>query len=395
MKSSLGLASVLKAATNCHPKGLSPHQWKVINTIIACRTPVLGGHRYHCDHCHTNHFVPRSCGNRHCPVCQRSQALEWLENQKSRLLPVPYFHVIFTLPHELNGLIAQNRKQLYTLLFKAASETLLDFGRNNHGVLLGITAVLHTWSQTLGDHYHLHCLVTGGGPAIDGSALWKTVGQKYLFPVKALGKVFRSKYLAGLRRLHKSEALKFYGNLAELTRAAEMEKRIGKACSHSWNVYAKPPFSGPSKVLEYFSRYTHRVAITPSRLQELNTLKGKVQFVYKVRSDPPKKRIMELNLLEFIRRFALHILPPRFMKIRHYGLLSNRDRNQRLETLRRGLQRAMLLANGIIIATEQVSLEQAEVEVEVFSGPICPNCGQGRLRYIESGLSEPIRGSPE
>ena len=196
----LSLAAVLRAGISRSPPSLPRHQWRVLNALLACRTPALGGHQYRCQDCGRLHFVPHSCRNRHCPVCQGRAAREWLARQEAALLPVPYFHLVFTLPHELNPLIRQNQRSLYTLLFTAATETLLEFGQNRFGVQIGITAVLHTWSQTLLDHYHLHCIVTGGGLSAD-DAQWVSTPPHYLFAVRALSAVFRGKFSSGLEKL--------------------------------------------------------------------------------------------------------------------------------------------------------------------------------------------------
>src|SRR5215475_12170664 len=195
-----GLAAVLRAGINSSPPSLPKHHWCILNALLACRTLALGGHRYLCQECGQMHFVPHACRNRHCPLCQGAAARDWLAKQEAALLPVPYFHLVFTLPHVLNPLIQQNQGVLYLLLLHAASETLLEFGQNRFGVQLGITAVLHTWSQTLMDHYHLHCIVTGGGISADGTK-WVTTSSRYLFAVRALSKVFCGKFCAGLEQL--------------------------------------------------------------------------------------------------------------------------------------------------------------------------------------------------
>lgn len=380
-----GLAEILTEAVRVRPPGLSGHQWKVINTLIACRTPVLGGHRYHCDHCGAEHFVPRSCGNRHCPACQSARALEWLEKQRQLLLPVPYFHVVFTLPHSLNGLIARNQTALYNLLFASASQTLLAFGQRHLGGKPGITAVLHTWSQRLTDHYHLHCLVTGGALCAQGH--WCRAHPRFLFPVRALAAVFRGKFIAGLRRLFAKGRLAFHGQPAASGDRQSFETLLTRACAKPWNVYSKRPFAGPEQVLGYFSRYTHRVALSPGRLLWMDIKRRRMRFAWKTRDQPPQSRIMELSLEEFLRRFALHILPPGFTKIRHYGLLANRDRQQRLDQLRRLLQ--------VAVPPEPASTETPPAPAEPDPSaklPVCPRCGHRALR--RTAFEPPIRGSP-
>jgi hypothetical protein len=211
----LSLAAVLRAAIHGSRPSLPKYHWRILNALLACRTAVLGGHCYQCSQCGCAHFVPHSCRNRHCPLCQGKAARDWLDKQKAALLPVPYFHLVFTLPHVLNPSIRQNQRALYTLLFEAASQTLLEFGRNRFNAQLGLTAVLHTWSQTLMDHYHLHCIVAGGGLSEDGSR-WADSGPRYLFAVRALSKVFRAKFCAGLKQLYAAQKLEFQGQIKSL-----------------------------------------------------------------------------------------------------------------------------------------------------------------------------------
>lgn len=310
---------------------LSPHQWKTLRRLAVCRTPALGGQAFYCPHCQREHVVAHSCRNRHCPQCQGAQAVEWLEQQAEVLLPIPYFHLVFTLPHTLNGLIRQNRRALFKLLFEAASQTLLGLGAKRLKAQLGITAVLHTWSQTLLDHYHLHCIVTGGGVACDQSQ-WIGTGTHYLFPVRALSRMFRGKYLAGLQALQAEGKLEFHGQLAVLAPAAKFTALVRQAARSEWVVYAKRPFAGPKQVLAYLSRYTHRVALSPRRL--LATDGQSVTFAYKDYADAARTKTKTLSTTEFVRRFCLHVLPERFVRIRHYGLLGNRQRQERLARAR-------------------------------------------------------------
>lgn len=378
----LSLAEVVRAglASADRPR-LSRHHWKVLNALLACRTPQLGGHRYRCEHCGRQHFVPRSCGNRHCPRCQWHQGQEWLERQQALLLPVPYFHVVFTLPHVLNPLIQQNQGALYHLLFASASQTLLDFGRNNLGAQLGLTVVLHTWGQTLIDHYHVHCIVTGGGLALEGGS-WKSTQDRFLFPVVALAKVFQGKFCEGLQRLYAEGKLQFHGQLSDLAEVTRFEGLVGESTAKSWNVYAKRPFAGPEQVLAYLSRYTHRVAITQRRLLALNPQTNTVRFAHKLRRDParPVWTEMELDTAEFVRRFCLHILPERFVKIRHYGLLANRGRQERVAAVR-----ALLGVSGPTPTPVQPGplLEESAAQAADTPRLLCPHCGHRALVWVE------------
>lgn len=310
---------------------LCPHQWKTVRALAACRTGALGGQLFHCAHCRREHFVAHSCRNRHCPQCQGGLAVDWLEQQQAALLPIPYFHLVFTLPHSLNGLIRQNRRALFNLLFDAASQTLLEFGRGRLQAQIGITAVLHTWSQTLLDHYHLHCIVTGGGLALEGKR-WVRSPAHYLFPVQALSPMFRGKFLAGLNELFEAGELEFHGQLQALGDPSAFITLLQQAARTSWVVYAKRPFAGPRQVLAYLSRYTHRVAISNRRL--LCADAQSVSFTYKDYAEGARRKTMTLDTPEFVRRFCLHILPRGFVKIRHYGLLGNRQRRERLDQAR-------------------------------------------------------------
>jgi hypothetical protein len=308
-------------------------------------------------------------------------------------LAVPYFHVVFTLPHQFNPLIRQNQRLLYSLLFKAASETLLQFGRNNLGAQLGLTLVLHTWNQTLLGHYHVHCIVTGGGPALDGQE-WKSTEPKFLFPVTALGQVFRAKFCEGLQELYAEDRLGFHGQLSGLAETGEFQALVRQATAKDWNVYVKLPFAGPEQVLKYLSRYTHRVAISNRRLIRLDTRAGTVRFIYKVRRKygPPLWKTMDLSLEEFLRRYCLHILPERFVKIRHYGLLANRGRQERLARAK-----ALLEASGIapqpLPSEANAPPQTPEPEASGPSRLVCPHCGERALVWIET-VNGPPRAPP-
>jgi hypothetical protein len=327
------LAAILRAGIEGSHLSLPTHHWRILKALLACRTPALGGHRYLCQECGRTHFVPHSCRNRHCPLCQGAAAREWLAQQQAALLPVPYFHLVFTLPHRLNPLIQQNQQPLYELLFRAATQSLLEFGQNRFGVQLGITAVLHTWSQTLLDHYHLHCVVTGGGLSADGSQ-WVNAPAHYLFAVRALSEVFRGKFCAGLQELYAAGRLQFHGQLTPFGRPNAYKRLLRQAVRQKWVVYAKRPFAGPGQVLAYLSRYTHRVALSPWRLLILNETVQTVTFAWKDYADGAKRKTMTMDLREFVRRFCLHLLPKRFVKIRHFGFLSNRQRKLRVAQAR-------------------------------------------------------------
>jgi hypothetical protein len=348
---------------------LSPPQWKTVRALAACRTGALGGQLFHCGHCRREHFVAHSCRNRHCPQCQGAMAVAWLEEQQAALLPIPYFHLVFTLPHSLNGLIRQNRRALFKLLFDAASQTLLEFGQGRFKAQIGLTAVLHTWSQTLLDHYHLHCVVTGGGLALNGKR-WVRSPAHYLFPVKALSRMFRGKFLSGLNRLFEAGELEFHGQLQPLGAQPAFIALLQQTARTAWVVYAKRPFAGPRQVLAYLSRYTHRVAISNRRLVCADA--RSVTFTYKDYADDARGKTMTLDTPEFVRRFCLHILPERFVKIRHYGLLGNRQRQQRLDQARQ-----------LLAVARPVKEEPAATRVIRETPPArCPFCQQPTLVFV-------------
>lgn len=350
------------------------HHWKVLHAVAACHTPALGGHQYLCRHCGQEHFVPHSCGNRHCPGCHRLQGAQWLEQQSQHLLPIPYFHVVFTLPHQLNPLIQHNQARLYSLLFSSATATLLEFGRNNLQATLGVTAVLHTWGQNLLGHYHLHCVVTGGGLSLDGQS-WVCLRPTWLFPVRALSLVFRAKFRDRLQQLFEQGQLHFPSSDPRLSQPTVFTRWLRRLTRHRWVVYTKLPFATPQAVLAYLCRYTHRVAITNRRLQTLDLSNRTVSFRYKDYAYDQQIRSMTLPIQEFLRRFCLHILPPRFVKVRHYGLLANRDRPARIAQAR-----ALLAPSPRPVEPEQKPLWTVK---HVEPPPlICPHCGHAALVLI-------------
>lgn len=307
--------------------------------------------------------------------------MEWLEQQAENLLPIPYFHLVFTVPHAFNGLIRQNQKALLDLLFAAASQTLLTFGQERFGARIGVTAVLHTWSQTLMDHYHLHCIVTGGGLTQAGDA-WVGSPAHYLFPVRALSVMYRAKFLAGIKELHAAQALEFHGQLAPLAGPKAFSTLLQTAAAQSWVVYAKRPFAGPRQVLAYLSCYTHRVAISNRRLRQAD--EQSVAFDYKDYADRARHKTMTLARLEFVRRFCLHILPARFVKIRHCGLLGNRQRRRRLAQAREIL--------GVQATTASAESKPAPAVTPPPPAPCCPFCRQAAL--VLWGELAPVRARP-
>jgi hypothetical protein len=342
---------------------LSSQQARVMAAIEACRTAQLGGHREYCEACDFERYAYNSCRNRHCPKCQSLAKEEWLEQRRAELLPVPYFHLVLTLPHQLNRLVLANQRPLLNLLFQAGAQTLLQFGRNRFGGQIGFTMILHTWDQTLGPHFHLHCLVVGGALAPD-HARWIAGDSTFLFPVRALSKVFRGKFLDGLRSLLRRERLP--SDHEDLDRMLEELRRT------SWVVYAKKPFAGPEQVLNYLGRYTHRVAISNDRILDFGG--GMVAFAYRDRAHGDLRRTMILPAEEFIRRFLLHVLPRGFMRIRHFGFLANRAKAHALARCR-----ALL---GVEPPPPPQPASAAERILRLTGTDItrCPRCGHTLLR---------------
>jgi hypothetical protein len=326
--------------------GLNSWQLRTLSAIERCRTAALGGHIDTCTDCGSILLSYNSCRNRHCPKCQGHKREAWMQARRQELLPVPYFHVVFTLPEELNTLAMHQPKLVYDTLFASAWQTLTAFGKQQN-VQMGMVSILHTWGQNMSLHPHLHCVVPGGGLRGDGS--WHAIRRdgKFLFHVKALGKMFRAKYVAGLRT------------------AGIVDKGLFDALfAKTWVVYAKRPFGGPRQVVEYLGRYTHKIAISNHRIQAIG--EGKVRFSYKDYRKQGRKGSMELTHREFIRRFAQHILPKGFVRIRHYGFLSSTAKTRRLPVLQKQLSEA-----APAVAVVQ-SLHRR-----------CPCCKKGKLITLE------------
>jgi len=352
-------------------KPLSYKQIKVMRHIKECRTAVLGGHVERCNTCSFERIAYNSCRNRHCPKCQAMAKEQWLNDRKAELLPCGYFHLVFTLPHDLNPVILGNRKQTLTLLFSAANETLQAFARDPQWRLegqLGFIAVLHTWSQTLIDHFHLHCLIPGG-VLVFTKDKWLPASESFLFRVESLAKEFRKRYLRKLKNAYHQDKIKVSGNNV----FGDMLRSLAEC---QWIVYVKRPFSGPEQVLEYLGRYTHRVAISNHRI--LSIAHGKVAFTYR---DPERKtvKVMTLAAEEFIRRFLLHVLPKGFMKIRYFGFLAHRNKKQTIPLLRKLINPKAKLPEKIKETVEQMMLRLTGIDVTT-----CPECRKGRMIKIRA-----------
>ena len=315
-----------------HP--VSAEQVAVIRHLTSCRTAALGGHLDVCPDCGFQRASYNSCRDRHCPKCQAAKQAQWVKTRIERLLPCPHFHVVFTIPEQINPIALRNKRLIYSLIFKAAGETLLQLGSDPKrlGAQIGFTAVLHTWGQNLLFHPHLHCVVTGGGLSSDGDR-WLPTKEDYLLPVRVLSRLFRGKFLAGIQKAYTEGLLEFKGSTDALGRPEKFAALKQELYAKEWVVYSKPPFAGVEHVYHYLARYTHRVAISNSRLLDMRD--GQVRFRYKDYSDNCRQKVMELDAEEFIRRFLLHVLPKGFVRIRHFGLLASKNVSTRLESARR------------------------------------------------------------
>ena len=339
----------------------APHQ-KVMRAVAACRTQELGGHLKQCDTCGFEHPTYNSCRNRHCPKCQSLAKANWLKKQTSELLPVGYFHLVFTLPHVLNGLILAHKKIVLALLFKAASETLLEFGQRRFGGQIGFITVLHTWDQTLKDHFHLHCLVPAGALSFDHSR-WIATRKNFLFPITALSQVFRGKFLDLLQQA------------CDKAKIPPANNQIKASRRTSWVIYAKKPFGSPEKVLDYLGRYTHRVALSNDRIVKVEN--AEVTLSYRDRKDGNRKKTIPLKAQEFIRRFLLHVLPDGFMRVRHFGFLANRSKKHALPQCRKLL--------GLNPAVPEIPNKSAHDLLRELTGidlNRCPACQKGTLVIV-------------
>jgi len=357
---------------------LSCQHRKALRDIRDCRTAVLGGHLYECDRCGHRVKVFNSCRNRHCPKCQATARARWLAQRENELLPVPYFHVVFTLPRQIAHLALHNQRQIYTILFQTASETLLTIARNPRylGASIGFLAVLHTWGQNLHLHPHLHCIVPGGGLSPDGSRWIACRKDSFFLPYKVLSRLFRKLFLLSLGKAFRKGRLHLSGELRDLAKPAAFQSLCEKAANLEWVVHLKPPFGGPRRVLKYLARYTHRVAISNHRLRALEN--GRVSFDWKDYADHSRTKTMALDAVEFIRRFLLHVLPPGLVRIRHFGFLANRVRRRRLIQCR-----ALLAASP-----PPIPIDSDNSTTSVEDPHACPICNRGRLIVIETLCAE-------
>lgn len=362
-----------------HADALSRGQRRVMSAIERCRTAALGGHVEECDACGHQRIAFNSCRNRHCPKCQSLARAQWLEDRQAELLPVEYFHVVFTLPESVAAIAYQNKVVVYDILFHATAETLRTIAADpkHLGAEIGFIAILHTWGQNLLHHPHLHCVVPGGGLAPDGQR-WVPCRPGFFLPVRVLSRLFRRLFLERLQQAFDHGELQFFHALAALQDPQAFAAHLAPARQADWVVYAKPPFGGPRQVLEYLGRYTHRVAISNNRLIDLAD--GEVSFHWKDYRHASRNKVMRLDGQEFIRRLLLHVLPPGFQRIRHYGMLGNRHRAAKLARCRE------LLAAPAPVLPPEAPLDYLDRYQRLTGVSLrdCPKCGRGQMVCIES-----------
>jgi hypothetical protein len=362
-----------------HGASLSTAQRRVMTAIEQCRTAALGGHVEQCDTCGHQRISYNSCRNRHCPKCQSLARAEWLEDRRSELLTTRYFHVVFTVPQEIAAIAHYNKRPVCNILFSAAAETLRRIAADPKylGAELGFFAVLHTWGQTLLHHPHLHCVVAGGGLSADGSR-WIACRPNFFLPVRVLARLFRRLFLAFLEKAFDAKKLTFYGHLQPLRDRPAFQRHLAPARKAEWCVYAKPPFAGPEQVLAYVARYTHRVAISNNRLLAID--ESKVRFHWKDYRNANQQKTMTLAANEFIRRFLLHVLPDGFQRIRYYGFLANRYREQKLARCRQ-----LLAMPEPVLPDDQAAADYRDQYQKLTGTSLseCPACQRGCMVLIE------------
>jgi hypothetical protein len=348
---------------------------RVMRAIEVCRTAVLGGHKDQCDHCGHLEISYNSCRNRHCPKCQTLRKERWIQARSEDLLPIEYFHVVFTIPSELNPLVSMNPKIMYNLLFRSVSETILKLASDPEhlGATVGIIGILHTWGQNLMDHPHVHCIVTGGGLSSDGSH-WVSCRKGFFIHVRVMSALFSRKFLGLLKNSFESGDLVFPGSISHLQEPRAFKSFKSLLYHKKWVVYCKPPFDGPKGVLQYLGRYTHRIAISNNRILAIRD--GTVSFLWRDYADNNHLKTMTLKAGEFIRRFLLHVLPARYVRIRHFGLLANRRRKNNIALC------SEYLGTGKTVTKEKIKQETWQEQLLRICGidvTICPVCQKGRM----------------
>lgn len=372
---------------SAHP--MPANRLRAMRAIETCRTADQGGHVDECSHCGTKQISYNSCRNRHCPKCQFLKKERWIEDRGRDLLPIPYFHVVFTIPDLLNPLVLRNQDTLYAVLFKAVSETLMELSedRKRLGAEIGFISILHTWGQNLMDHPHIHNIVTGGGLSSDRRN-WKSCKKGFFLPVKVMSKLFRGKLIFYLKKLRTEDKLVYPGAISHLAQPAAFNALIAELFKKKWVVYCKPPFDGTKGVLEYLGRYTHRIAISNHRIVKLED--DKVSFRWRDYADDNRRKIMTVDAHEFIRRFLLHVLPDRFVKIRHYGLLGNRCRKKKLDRCRE-----LLACPEQNTEDKSETWQDALLRLTGIDVGRCPACGEHTMRTVEIIQPARCKGPPK
>ena len=388
MSAGLEVADIFRRHGEAYRRARAGHlgrvERRVMSAIALCRTAALGGHTERCAECGLTRIAYNSCRNRHCPKCQGAARADWLADRQAELMPVPYFHVVFTLPAPAAEIAFQNKGTVYAILFKAAAETLRTIAADpkHLGAEIGTVAVLHTWGQTLQHHPHIHCVVPGGGLSPDGSR-WIACRPGFFLPVRVLSRLFRRLFVEQLQGAFERGELGFFGDLAGLAHPAAFARRIADLRRDAWVVYAKRPFGGPEQVLAYLGRYTHRVAIANSRL--VSVTDTAVTFRWRDYRHHGKAKVMTLDAQEFIRRFLLHTLPDGFHRIRHYGFLANGHRAHKL-----ALCRTLLVAAPAATPTQPMD-DRSRTAAAAFD--LCPRCG-GSMVTLAGLTPTPIRAPP-
>jgi len=370
-------------------RSLPLNHLRVMRAVEVCRTATLGGHKDKCDSCGHMEISYNSCRNRHCPKCQTLQKERWIEARNEDLLPIQYFHVVYTIPSELNPLVIMNQKIMYNLMFRSVSETLVELSGNpkHLGARIGFMGVLHTWGQNLMDHPHIHCVVTGGGLSLDGNS-WVSCRKRFFIPVRVLSALFRGKLLSYLKNAFEAQELIFPGGIGHLKESHVFESFTKQFYHKKWIVYCKPPFDGAEGVLQYLGRYTHRIAISNNRILKVED--GTVTFRWRDYAGGNKQKTMVLKVDEFIRRYLLHVLPNRYVRIRHFGLLANRSRKDNITLCRK------LLDTRITMSQEKKKETWQEQLLRVCGIDVtaCPVCQKGRMFRVDELLPSRCHSPP-
>jgi len=378
VKDSAELADIFNLYANSYiaRHRLSKEQHKAINAIRNCRTAALGGNVQRCSCCGTEFNTYNSCRNRHCPKCQALAKARWLAARQAELLPVEYFHVVFTIPHELNVIAGYNQTIIYNILFKAAWVTISTLGKDKKrlGGMMGMLAALHTWGQNLHQHIHLHCIVPGGALTDDR---WISAKPGFLFPVRVMSKIFRGAFVKLLRQSYENKELKLQGVIADLKQPVVFDSLMNKLMQQDWCVYSKPPFNGAKGAVDYLAKYVYKTAISNDRI--ISCSNGTVSFNWRDYADHNKIKTMSLDVHGFIRRFLFHILPDGFMRIRSFGLLANSCKAKKIQQILGLLNQKPEVSTEVKESTNELMLRLTGIDIN-----LCPKCKTGKLQTIKS-----------